>query len=426
MTATTFADPRPAHHAETATADVIISGGGLIGQTLALALAAHELTSIVIDPAPPASQQGIGFDGRASAIASASWRMLEAIGLAEDLRPHACAIDRIWVSDQLEPGELSFEPKSDDGALGYMLENFRLRAKLAEAVAAEPRIDLRAPNRRTAMERDAHGVTLTLADGARVRAPLLIVAEGRRSPTREELGIGAARWGYHHEAIVGAIAHELPHEGTAYEIFYPAGPFALLPLNDLAEGEAPYSHRCAFVWSMREGDAAAYLKLGKRGFAHELQQRMGGIFGDIAEIAPRSMYPLSFHHAGRMIDDRVVLVGDAAHGIHPIAGQGFNLGLRDVATLVEVLVEGDRLGLDLGDAQLLKRYDRWRGIDALSVSAATDTLTRLFGVPGRAASAVRRFGLGLVQRSDMARRFFMQEARGELGDLPKLLQGLRV
>jgi 2-octaprenyl-6-methoxyphenol hydroxylase len=413
--------------ADHVSAGVLISGGGLIGQTLALALAAHGLSSIIVDSADPVTALKPEFDGRASAIASASWRMMEAIGIADTLRPHGCAIERIWVSDGLKPGELDFAPAPEDGFLGIMLENRRLRLVLSEAVATNPLVTLLAPVQTTGMERDAHRVTLSLADGRSVTAPMIAVCEGRRSATRDMAGISIAHWDYHHTAMVGAIAHETPHDQVAYEIFYPSGPFALLPLNDLdAPSPNGLRHRCAFVWSMGKAEASARMKLGPRGLKAELLRHMGGLLGDIEEIASRSLYPLGYQRAARVVAERLTLVGDAAHGIHPIAGQGFNLGLRDVATLVEVLVEGSRLGLDLGDAQLLARYGRWRGLDTLSVGLATDGLARLFGVPGKAASAVRRFGLGAVQRSGALKDFFMNEARGESGDLPRLLAGALV
>jgi 2-octaprenyl-6-methoxyphenol hydroxylase len=221
---------------------------------------------------------------------------------------------------------------------------------------------------------------------------------------------------------VTAITHEKPHGHVAYEIFYPSGPFAILPMTDSDDGRP----RSAIVWSVDQKDAPAYRKLSPRGFAAELEKAMGGILGAVEMAAPISGYPLGFHHATRITDTRLVLVGDSAHGIHPIAGQGLNLGLRDVAALAEVLVDGMRLGLDPGDAQLLDRYQRWRSIDTLSVAVATDVLNRLFSIPGKTASAVRRLGLGAVQKAKPVKAFFMSEARGEAGDLPKLLQGVRV
>jgi 2-octaprenyl-6-methoxyphenol hydroxylase len=401
--------------------DVIILGGGLVGATLALALDVHGVTSTVIDPADPAVMLAPGFDGRASAIASATGRMLDAIGIGAALAGQGCAIRHIRVSDGLEPGKLDFRPDEGDGALGTMYENKLLRRALFDAATAAKHVDLRMRTRATDMVRGPAGVVATLDDGTSVRAPLLIAAEGRNSPTREAAGITVARWQYDHAAIVGAFHHEYPHEDIAYEIFYPSGPFALLPLPDDAIG-----HRSAIVWSVKGEDGPAMMKLGDRAFLAEATKRMGGFLGELSAASPRASYPLGFHHAARITAERLVLVGDAAHGIHPIAGQGLNLGLRDAATLAEVLVDGKRLGLDLGDPALLERYQRWRGLDTFMVAAATDTLTRLFGIPGKTASAVRRFGIGAVDRLPPLKNRFMAEARGETGTLPKLLQGLLV
>ncbi|MEG3163758.1 UbiH/UbiF/VisC/COQ6 family ubiquinone biosynthesis hydroxylase [Sphingomonas sp. PB2P19] len=401
--------------------DVIILGGGLVGATLAVALDVHGLSSIVIDPADPAVTLAPGFDGRASAVASASHRMLDAIGVGAALAGKGCAIRHIRVSDGLEPGALDFIPDADDGALGTMYENKLLRRALFDAASGASRVDLRMKTRAVTVDRSAAGVVATLDSGDTVRAPLLIVAEGRNSPTREAAGISVARWSYDHTAIIGAFHHERSHGDTAYEIFYSAGPFALLPLPDDHEG-----HRSAIVWTVDAKDGAAMLKLGDRAFLAEAEKRMGGFLGALSNASPRASYPLGFHHAARITDTRLALVGDAAHGIHPIAGQGLNLGFRDVATLAEVLVEGKRLGLDLGDAALLDRYQRWRGLDTFMVAIATDSLTRLFGVPGKTASAVRRFGISAVNAIPPLKDRFMAEARGESGDLPKLLQGLMV
>jgi 2-octaprenyl-6-methoxyphenol hydroxylase len=402
--------------------DVLISGGGLVGQALALALARHGLSSQIVDPADPVATIAPGFDGRASAIASAVWRMFEVIGIADRLTGHGCPIRAIKVSDGGQAGELDFVTAEDGPALGTMVENRRLRLALAAGIAEAPLVRIFAPAKVVDREVGAHGVTLTLADGTRLAAPLLIVAEGRRSPTRDAAGFSIASWSYHHHAMIGAVAHTKPHDHVAHEIFFPSGPFALLPLVDDEQGR----HRSAFVWTVSEKDGPGFAKLGDRGFTAELEKRAGGLLGAMELVAPRMTYPLGFHHSATIVADRIVLVGDAAHGIHPIAGQGLNLGLRDVAALTEVLVEGARLGLDLGDAALLARYQRWRGLDNLMVSLATDGLTRLFGIPGKTASAVRRAGLGAVQRLPMLKRFFMDEARGEAGDLPRLLAGAEI
>lgn len=396
--------------------DVIILGGGLVGLTLALALDAHGLTVTVVDPADPETVLAPGFDGRASAIASASWSMLRAIGLGERLEGKGCPIAAIRVSDGLKPGALDFAPPADDGPLGIMFENRLLRQTLHAAATEAKNIELLMQARPVETSRGEHDVTVRLEDGRALTAPLLVAAEGRNSPSRAAAGINVARWQYEHTAIIAAIEHEKPHENIAYEIFYSSGPFAILPMQP--------GNRSALVWSMRREDAPGYLKLGPRGFVAELEAQMGGLLGKLELIAPLTSYPLGFHHAGRITDKRLALVGDAAHGIHPIAGQGLNLGLRDAAALTEVLVEGARLGLDLGDAQLLKRYERWRSLDTFLVAASTDGLARLFGIPGETASAVRRFGLSAVQKIFPLKTFFMAEARGEYGDKPKLLAGL--
>ena len=400
-----------------AEADVIILGGGLVGSALSVALDAHGLSSIVVDPADPAVFLGADFDGRASAIASATHAMLDAIGIAGRLAGKGCPIRGIRVSDGLAPGKLDFEP-GGNGLLGVMYENRLLRTALYEAAEAAAGVDLRTQRKPVSVVRGATGVTVTLNDGAVLSAPLVIAAEGRNSPLREAAGIKVARWRYDHVAMISAFGHEHPHDNIAYEIFYPSGPFAILPLNDDANG-----HRSAIVWTVDAKDAPGMLKLSDRAWLAEAEKRMGGFLGTLGPLSKRSSYPLGFHHAAKITAERLALVGDAGHGIHPIAGQGLNLGLRDVATLVEVLVEGKRTGLDLGDPQLLARYERWRGLDTFMVALATDSLTRLFGIPGKTASAVRRFGISAVDRIPPLKDRFMAEARGESGQRPKLLMG---
>jgi len=401
-------------------ADVIIFGGGLVGLALASALDASGLSAIVVDPADPTPRTTSAFDGRTSAVSSSSMRMLEAIGVAAHLPEPGCPIRRIAVADGLEPGGLHFDAE-DEEALGWMHENRNLRAALQARAEAGKSTWLLWKSRVTNVDRGEHGVTVALDDGRKLSAPLLIAADGRNSVTREAAGIRVARWKYDHQAIVSVLRHERPHDHVAYEIFYPSGPFALLPMTDDAAG-----HRSAIVWSVPRDDATAWLALSDEDFAAEAKVAMGGFLGDVALLAPRSSFPLGFHHAAQMTAQRLALVGDAAHAIHPIAGQGLNLGFRDVAALAQVLVEGARLGLDLGDKQLLDRYQRWRSLDALSVAFATDSLTRIYGVPGKAASAVRRFGMGLVGRIVPLRNRLASEARGTSGDLPLLLRGLPI
>ena len=403
-------------------ADVIILGGGLVGLTLAVALDRHGLTSLVVDPADPETQLTPQYDGRATAIASSSWRMLEAIGVAGALEGKGCPIESIRVSEGLEPGGITFRPEAGDDPLGVMVENRLLRAALRDCTKSADKVTLAMPAHPGEVVRDETGVRVALTDGRLLAAPLLIGAEGRNSPTRESATIPIARWQYEHVAIVATVSHERWHENTAYEIFYPSGPFAILPMLQDEDGR----WRSAIVWSVPISDADALLDLPDRALAAEIDKKMGGFLGEIRIAGPRASYKLGFHHAATITARRLALVGDAAHGIHPIAGQGLNLGFRDAAALAQVLVEGARLGLDLGDAQLLDRYQRWRSLDTFMVAAATDGLTRLYGLPGRTASAVRRMGMGAVQRLGPVKDFFMSEARGESGDLPLLLRGLPV
>ena len=406
-------------------ADVILSGGGLVGQAFAVALAHHGLSVHVIDPVDQNAQAAPGADGRVASIASGSWKMLETIGVAQGIS-EACPIEQIWVSDGLKPGELDFVPEEGTGPLGFMVENRLMRLALQQAVARHSDlIHLHMPAKAVEIERDAHKTTVTLDTGAVLQAPVLVIAEGRFSPTREAEQFGLAEWDYHHVALVGQITHTIPHHHTAYEIFYPDGPFAVLPMEDLITSQGT-AHSSAYVFTVPKEKAAAYKKLGDRGFLAELTRRSGGIFGELALAAPRMSYPLGFLHTAKVTRDRLVLIGDTAHGMHPIAGQGLNLGYRDVAALTQILVEGARLGLDLGDTQLLAKYERWRSMDSVVTMGTTDALVRLFGVPGKAVSAIRRLGLGAVQRSGPLKTFFMGEARGEGGELPKLLAGMEV
>ena len=401
-------------------ADVIIFGGGLVGLALASALDSSGLSAIVLDPADPAPRAHASFDGRTSAVSSSSMRMLDTIGVTPHLAEKGCPIRTIAVADGLEPGGLHFDAE-DDEPLGWMHENRHLRAALQARAEAGRNIWLLWKSRVASVDRGDQGVTVALEDGRKLHAPLLVAADGRNSATREAAGIRVARWRYDHHAIVSVLGHELPHEHVAYEIFYPTGPFALLPMNDGQSG-----HRSAIVWSVPHEDAAGWLSLNDDDFAAEAQAAMGSFLGKVVMLAPRSSFPLGFHHAAQITAKRLALVGDAGHAIHPIAGQGLNLGFRDVAALAEVLVEGARLGLDLGDAQLLDRYQRWRSLDALSVAFATDSLTRVYAVPGRRASAVRRFGMGLVERITPLKNRLMNEARGTSGELPLLLRGLPI
>lgn len=401
--------------------DVIILGGGLVGLALAAALDASGLSSIVVDPADPDRRVDAAFDGRTSAVSSSSARMFDAVGITPHFPVPGGPIRQIRTSDGLAPGSLTFDAGEDGEPLGWMHENRNLRSALRARAEAGKAITLRYKTSATLVDRGEHGVTVMLDDGETIHAPLLVSAEGRNSATREAAGIRIAKWSYDHRAIVSILHHEIPHDGIAYEIFYPSGPFALLPMTDDESGA-----RSAIVWSIRAEDGPGLLALTDQQFAGEAQAAMGGFLGEVSMLALRSSYPLGFHHAARITDNRLALVGDAAHAVHPIAGQGLNLGFRDAAALAQVLVQGARLGLDLGDRQLLDRYQRWRSLDTLMVAISTDGLNRLYSVPGKTAAAVRRFGMGLVDRIGPLKSRLMSEARGTSGELPLLLRGLPI
>ncbi len=399
--------------------DVIIIGGGLVGATLALALARHEVRSVVVDAQDLDTTTLPAFDGRASAVASASARMLRALGLGDVLDSDGCAIRAIRVTDGTAPQFLHFDAGDDGDPLGIMVENRLLRVALLNAVRAATEVQLIAPATVASLVRDDMRATLTLTDGRVFTAPLAIAADGRKSRTRETAGIRLTAWHYPNAALVSMVAHSVPHGSVACELFYPSGPMALLPMTDNADGRP----RSAIVWTVDASAAAGARKLGPRALAAEIEARIDGTLGDVEVIAPQAVWPLGYHHAASYSAERLLLIGDAAHGIHPIAGQGLNMGFRDVAALAEVLVDAARTGQDLGAPEVLSRYSAWRRLDNTMVGAVTDGLNRLFAVPGRLPSLVRRMGLAGVERIPPLKARFMAEARGETGQLPALLKG---
>ena len=413
--------------------EVIIAGGGLVGNVLALALAKTGISVAVIDPLPRAVQRAQTFDGRTSAISAGSVRVLTHVGAWQWMKDAVQPIHDIRVADQEKPGYVHYSDQEVGGEpFGYILENQALRCGIYQALEATPEITV-IEDKVTRFDRsDASIHAITERHGI-LEAALLVAADGRFSALREQAGLSHRVISYHQTAIVCVIEHEHPHEGLALEKFCPAGPFAILPLPPLTS--PPHAggtegghviHRSGIVWTEHEKDAPEYLALTEEEFNAELQRRVGdpatSYWGKVRAVGKRFSYPLTLMHAETFIAPRFALVGDAAHGIHPIAGQGVNLGYRDVAVLAELLAEQKKLGLDLGAWSMLEHYQRWRKFDSVSMTASTDLLNRLFSnnIPG--LSLLRRAGLTTVNRMPPLKRFFMRHAMGFVGDLPKMMR----
>jgi len=402
------------------TFDVVVAGGGMVGLTLGLALAKAGVKTAVVDGFDPALAIDAKFDGRVSSFATASCRMLEALGLWPHLRPFAQPISDIIVGegsvrDGASAALLHFDHREvGNGPLAHMIENRHFRMALLREVEGADALTLIAPNRVTDVETGPAHIAATLDDGRRIRAALCVAAEGRDSPLREAQGIKTIGWSYGQTGIVATIAHEKPHNGTAYELFYSSGPFAILPMT---------GNRSSIVWTERSDQAPTYLALDDAAFLGEVAQRFGDQWGALALDGPRWSYPLSMNLALSYIASRFALAGDAAHGVHPIAGQGLNLGLRDAAALAEVVIEARRLGLDIGSEAVLMRYQAWRRFDNTLFTASFDALNRLFSNSIAPLAMARRAGLDVVDSIAPLKRFFMRQAGGEAGDLPRLMRG---
>lgn len=408
-------------------ADVIIAGAGIAGATLALALQQHGLTPVLIDPQPFDAQLAPTFDGRASAIAFSAFRQWRMLGLAAALEPHAQPIEQILVTDGRAPGASAGGPapfylrfdsaeiadRSAGEPLGYLLENRRIRAGLAEGVARAG-VTVLAPSRVASVEVTNRAALVRLDDGRTLAAPLVIGAEGRGSVVRQALNIGTIGWEYGQSGVVATVRLERGHQGVAHEHFLPGGPFAILPLTD---------DRASLVWTESHARAQALKTARPEIFHAHLQRRFGEVLGQARLDGPVFTYPLSLQLAERLTAPRGALLGDAAHGVHPIAGQGLNLGLKGAAALAEVLVEAARLGEDIGSEAVLERYARWRRFDNVTLAAATDVFTRLFSNDHPLLRLARGAGMAAVNRIGPARRFFMHDAGGATGDLPRLLRG---
>ena len=407
--------------------DVVIAGAGMVGATFALAAAQGGLKVAMVDPQPFDVQLAPTFDGRSTAIAFSTFRMLDALGVGAALRPHACRMDRILVTDGRRPGAAS-RPASpaflrfdadENGArnggdpLGYMDENRRIRAALAEAVVAAG-IEVRAPVSVADVEVGPGLATVTLSDGERLRAPLVVGAEGRGSLVRRTAGIDILGWGYGQSGVVATVSLGRDHGNVAHEYFLPDGPFAILPLTD---------RRASLVWTESTRRAEALKTASDAGFHAHLRRRFGDFLEDVTVVGPRFVYPLSLQLAEALTAPRIALIGDAAHAVHPVAGQGLNMGLKDVAALAEVLSEATRLGEDIGSGTVLERYARWRRFDNAALAAGFDGFVRLFSTDLPPVRLARDLGIAVVNRLPPLRRAFMHEAGGATGDLPRLLRG---
>jgi 2-octaprenyl-6-methoxyphenol hydroxylase len=385
-----------------------------VGGVLACRLAEAGLSVAVVDRAALPPMEHPAFDGRAYAIAAGSRPLLDEAGIWRELPLPAGPIEQIRVSDGVvgrpaSPFFLHFDHADLGGQpLGWMVEARSLRMALNARLHRGGRLSVHAPAV-AAVERSASGVQVRLDTGAAFEARLVVAAEGRDSPLRRAAGITAARWAYRQAALVCAIAHERPHERIALEHFLPAGPFAQLPMADGEDG----AHLSAIVWTEHRETAPRLMSMDDAAFGAELQVRLGGHLGRVRPVGRRWLYPLSAMYVHRMVSERLAVVGDAAHGIHPIAGQGLNLGLRDAIALAGLLIEAHREGDDLGSAALLGRYERGRRLDHVSMLLATDGLDRLFSTANPLVRLVRDVGLGGVQRMPALKRFFMSRATGK-------------
>ncbi|MDQ2101671.1 UbiH/UbiF/VisC/COQ6 family ubiquinone biosynthesis hydroxylase [Azospirillum isscasi] len=406
--------------AQEITTEVVVLGGGLAGLSMAAALATAGVPVVCIDRDSPDRHAEDGFDIRTTAVAYASMKVLEGAGVWKHMEPDAGPILDIRVADQFSPLFVHYDHKdlTWDGKnqpFGWILDNKDMRRALFARAAELPGLHHLAPAQAVSIERNRSGATVTLADGRVVKARLVVGADGRRSLARESAGIKLRTWAYDQTAIICTIRHSEPHNGVAVEHFLPNGPFAVLPMTE---------NRSSIVWSEKRSLVDMYLKLPEDQFIDELTRRSGGYLGDIELLTRRDAWPLSVLLAERFIAERVALIGEAAHAIHPIAGQGLNLGLRDVAALAEVIVDAHRLGLDVGSPEVLARFQRWRRFDTVLLAAVCDGLVHLFSNNIPPLKLARDVGMAVVNRLPPLKRFFMRHAMGVVGELPRMIKGV--
>ncbi|MEQ8735475.1 MAG: UbiH/UbiF/VisC/COQ6 family ubiquinone biosynthesis hydroxylase [Rhodospirillaceae bacterium] len=402
--------------AERIETDVIVIGAGLIGSTLACGLSANGISTVMVDRSDPAATLSPTLDGRASAIAHASRIALEGIGLWPLIADQTGEIREIRVSDGSSLMFLHYDHEEiGDQPLGHMAENRTLRTGLLALMAAQDNLSVLAPVNVDHIKRDETHTEVHLDDGRLVSGQLIVAADGRASKTRQSAGINVTGWRYDQQAIVATIKHERSHNGIAHERFLPSGPFAILPLKG--------GHQSSLVWTEKASTYRSFMALDDAAFLQEIDQRVGGFLGTLSLVGPRFDHPLGLQIAERYTDQRLALVGDAAHGIHPIAGQGLNLGLRDVAALLDILVDAKRYGLDLAHTAGLARYQRWRRADNILMAGTTDLLNRLFSNDIPPLRTLRDIGLATVNVLPPLRQTLMRHAMGQVGDLPNLMRG---
>ncbi len=398
--------------------DAVVVGGGLAGLACGVALASGGLEVAVVDREDPTATLDAGFDGRTVAVAWGAQRVLDGIGVWDGVAGHSEPILEIRVADQNAPLFLHYDHADlGDAPLGYIVENRVLRRALLTRAAALPALRHLAPAAVARVERAPARAVAHLVDGRTLAASLVVAADGKNSALRREAGIRTVEWSYPQTGIVCTVRHERPHGGIAVEHFLPAGPFAILPMT---------GNRSSIVWTERADLAPAMMALGEADFTAELAARFGDFLGDLELEGPRWAYPLSFVLAERFAADRLALINEAAHVIHPIAGQGLNLGIRDIAALAELVVDAHRLGLDIGNADTLARYERWRRPDTLALAAVTDGLNRLFSNDIAPVRWARDLGLAAVNRMPPLKRLLMRHAMGTVGTLPRLARGERL
>lgn len=398
--------------------DIAIVGGGLNGPILALALAQAGISTTVIDALTTKVRKNPSFDGRSYAVALTSQRLLNNIGLWGDIKDNAQRMLEIKVSDGRagegpSPFFMHFDhAEIEDGPMGYMVQDRYLRRTLLDAITSNPNITHLSDQTVVSQDAANGGITVTLASGKAITARALIGCDGRGSDTAQRAGIKRIGWGYGQTALVCAIEHEKPHGGIAHQFFMPAGPLAILPLT---------GNRSSIVWSETEANATAFNALSDEEYLTMLRPRFGDFLGEISLAGARYSYPLALSITDRLVADRVALVGDAAHGLHPIAGQGLNAGMRDIAALVQIISEAQKRGEDYGSLAVLKRYEEWRRFDNTALALTTDTFNKLFSNDNPLLRLGRDLGMGLINAVPSLRRGIIREAAGLSGDLPYLM-----